>query len=255
MCLKTLEIKFALPSHIKLNQAIGSIMQGVLMERIDHDYATYLHKQNLRPYSQYIFFSKKQHCLIWRISTLNQQAHDEIILPLLNLPYSVFLRHKQINITTISKEIIYENTYEKLAKKYFSSSNNPEEIKIIDFNFITSTAFKSQGKYIIFPEIHFLLSSLLNRWNYLSNTDFLNDKTVLANLQRHLYVADYKLNMRPFSLEGVRVPAFIGLYSLGIAKNDMAQKIALLLAEFAHLSGIGIKTAIGMGAVNTSIRL
>lgn len=90
MCLKTLEIKFALPSHIKLNQAIGSIMQGVLMERIDHDYATYLHKQNLRPYSQYIFFSKKQHCLIWRISTLNQQAHDEIILPLLNLPYSVF---------------------------------------------------------------------------------------------------------------------------------------------------------------------
>ena len=32
MCLKTLEIKFALPSHIKLNQAIGSIMQGVLME-------------------------------------------------------------------------------------------------------------------------------------------------------------------------------------------------------------------------------
>ena len=253
MCLKTLEIQFALPSHIKLNQSIGSIMQGVLMERIDHDYATYLHKQNLRPYSQYIFFSKKQHCLIWRISTLNQQAHDEIILPLLNLPYSVFLRQKQINLTTINKEIIYENTYEKLAKKYFSLSNNPEETKIIDFNFITSTAFNSQGKYIIFPEIHFLLSNLLNRWNYLSNTDFLNDKTVLANLQQHLYVADYKLNMRPFSLEGIRIPAFVGTYNIGIQPNPTAQKIFAMLSEFAMLSGIGIKTAIGMGAVQTQI--
>lgn len=255
MTLKTLEIKFALPAHIKLNQAIGSIMQGVLMERIDHDYATYLHKQNLRPYSQYIFFSKKQNCLIWRISTLNQQANDEIILPLLNLPYSILLRHKQTNITTISKEIIYKNTYENLAQKYFSLPNNPDEQKIIDFNFITSTAFKSQGKYIIFPEIHFLLSSLLNRWNYLSQTDFLNDKSISANLQRYLYVADYKLNMRPFALEGVRVPAFVGLYSLGVVKNDMAQKIALLLAEFANISGIGIKTAIGMGAVKTNIRI
>ena len=52
MILKTLEIRFSLPSTVKLNQAIGSIMQGVLMERIDRDYATYLHKQNLRPYSQ-----------------------------------------------------------------------------------------------------------------------------------------------------------------------------------------------------------
>lgn len=251
--LKTLEIKFTLPSSIKLNQAIGSIMQGVLMERIDRDYASFLHKQSLRPYSQYIFFSKKQNCLIWRISALNQQAADEILSPLFNLPYSVFLRHKQTRITTVSKEIVYENTYENLAQKYLSLPNNPDEKKIIDFNFITSTAFKSQGKYIIFPEIHYILSSLLNRWNSFSQTDFLNDKAVSANLQRYLYVADYKLNMRPFSLEGVRVPAFVGTYSVGIVKNDMAQKIISLLAEFARLSGVGIKTAIGMGAVQTQI--
>lgn len=97
------------------------------------------------------------------------------------------------------------------------------------------------------------MSSLLNRWNSFSQTDFLNDKAVSANLQRYLYVADYKLNMRPFSLEGVRVPAFVGTYSVGIVKNDMAQKIISLLAEFARLSGVGIKTAIGMGAVQTQI--
>ena len=253
MILKTLEIRFSLPSTVKLNQAIGSIMQGVLMERIDRDYATYLHKQNLRPYSQYIFFSKKDNCLIWRISALNQQAADEILLPLFNLPYSIFLRHKQTRLTTLNKEYIYENTYENLAQKYLSLPNNPDKQKIIDFNFITSTAFKSQGKYIIFPKIHLVLASLLNRWNAFSQTDFINDKQITSGLQRYLYVADYKLNMRPFSLEGIRVPAFVGTYSVGVVQNDMAQKILAMLSEFAQLSGIGIKTAIGMGAVRTQI--
>lgn len=251
--LKTLEIRFSLPSTIKLNQAIGSIMQGVLMERIDRDYASFLHKQSLRPYSQYIFFSKKDNCLIWRISALNQQATNELLLPLFNLPYSIFLRHKQTRLTTISKKYIYENTYENLAQKYLSLPNNPDKQKIIDFSFITSTAFKSQGKYIIFPEIHLLLASLLNRWNAFSQTDFLNDRQITFNLQQYLYVADYKLNMRPFSLESVRVPAFVGTYSIGVVQNDMAQKLFTMLSEFAHLSGIGIKTAIGMGAVQTQI--
>lgn len=251
--LKTLEIRFSLPSTIKLNQAIGSIMKGVLMERIDRDYASFLHKQSLRPYSQYIFFSKKDNCLIWRISALNQQAANELLLPLFNLPYSIFLRHKQTRLTTISKKYIYENTYENLAQKYLSLPNNPDKQKIIDFSFITSTAFKSQGKYIIFPEIHLLLASLLNRWNAFSQTDFLNDRQITFNLQQYLYVADYKLNMRPFSLEGVRVSAFVGTYSIGVVQNDMAQKLFTMLSEFAHLSGIGIKTAIGMGAVQTQI--
>lgn len=251
--LKTLEIRFSLPSTIKLNQAIGSIMQGVLMERIDRDYTSFLHKQSLRPYSQYIFFSKKDNCLIWRISALNQQAANELLLPLFNLPYSIFLRHKQTRLTTISKKYIYENTYENLAQKYLSLPNNPDKQKIIDFSFITSTAFKSQGKYIIFPEIHLLLASLLNRWNAFSQTDFLNDRQITFNLQQYLYVADYKLNMRPFSLEGVRVSAFVGTYSIGVVQNDMAQKLFTMLSEFAHLSGIGIKTAIGMGAVQTQI--
>ena len=242
--LKTLEIRFSLPSTIKLNQAIGSIMQGVLMERIDRDYASFLHKQSLRPYSQYIFFSKKDNCLIWRISALNQQAANELLLPLFNLPYSIFLRHKQTRLTTISKKYIYENTYENLAQKYLSLPNNPDKQKIIDFSFI---------KYIIFPEIHLLLASLLNRWNAFSQTDFLNDRQITFNLQQYLYVTDYKLNMRPFSLEGVRVPAFVGTYSIGVVQNDMAQKLFTMLSEFAHLSGIGIKTAIGMGAVQTQI--
>lgn len=254
MCLKTLEIKFALPSSIKLNQAIGSIMQGVLMERIDHDYATYLHQQNLRPYSQYIFFSKKQNCLIWRISSLNDEAENKILMPLLDLPYSIYLRHKQVNIVTLSKEIIYNNTYEKLAQKYFSSIINTDEKAFIDFKFITSTTFKSQGKYIIFPDLHLLITNLLNRWNTYSQTNFLHDKIVYSQLQKHLYVADYKLNMRPFSLEGIRIPAFVGTYNIGIQPNPTAQKIFAMLSEFAMLSGIGIKTAIGMGAVQTQIK-
>ncbi len=254
MTLKRLEIKFALPSSIKLNQAIGSIMQGVLMENIDHDYATYLHRQNLRPYSQYIFFSKKQNCLVWRISILNDEANNEILLPLSKLSEHVLLRKKKTTLTVLSKECTYNSNYEMLAQKYFSSDNIVDNKHTIDFKFITSTAFKSQGQYIIFPEPQLIIYSLLNRWNALSPLNFLQDRCIAEQLQQHLYVDNYQLNMRPFSLEGIRVPAFVGLYSLGITKNDMAQRIFAMLSEFAMLSGIGIKTAIGMGAVRTCIR-
>lgn len=254
MCLKTLEIKFTAPAKIKLNQSIGSIMQGILMERIDPSYAEYLHQKNIRPYSQYIFFDAKSQYLVWRISSLNQDSFEQILLPLEQLSDNVYMRHKQINLKIINKQYTYNKTYESLVQQYFNDERYLVDNMHIEYDFITSTAFKRQGKYIIFPEIPLLLNNLLLRWNTYSSLDFLAHKEIYKQMPKYLFTTDYKLKMRPFSLEGIRIPAFVGSYSIGVQQNLTAQKLISLLSEFAMISGIGIKTAIGMGAVKTQIR-
>lgn len=40
---------------------------------------------------------------------------------------------------------------------------------------------------------------------------------------------------------------------LGMKNNVMCNRIIAMLGEYANYSGIGIKTALGMGAVKTSL--
>lgn len=52
--LTQVEIELQLPEGTKLNQSMGSVMQGVLMEKTDPDWAEQMHQMEVRPYSQYV---------------------------------------------------------------------------------------------------------------------------------------------------------------------------------------------------------
>lgn len=56
-----------------------------------------------------------------------------------------------------------------------------------------------------------------------------------------------------FSVEGRRIRAFRGNIRLGLFKDDITRRMASMLAAFADYAGIGIKTAMGMGAVHLDI--
>ena len=65
-------------SQISYQQS--SNLQGVLMEQIDTDYAQELHQYSLNPYSQYVVKEKDK--TVWYICTVNEEAYENIILPL-----------------------------------------------------------------------------------------------------------------------------------------------------------------------------
>ena len=54
----------------------SSNMQGILMERLESDYAEQLHISGLKPYSQYIAGSSQKE---WVVNTLTQEAYQKII--------------------------------------------------------------------------------------------------------------------------------------------------------------------------------
>ena len=88
----------------------GSIFQGLIMEIIDPDYGERLHHLSINPYSQYIKRTKKG--AEWIITTLNQEAYEKIITPLLEVD-QIDLKKKELKLS------IYDRELKKLSRQAF----------------------------------------------------------------------------------------------------------------------------------------
>ncbi|MBQ5624818.1 MAG: CRISPR system precrRNA processing endoribonuclease RAMP protein Cas6, partial [Phascolarctobacterium sp.] len=111
----------------------------------------------------------------------------------------------------------------------------------------------TDGDYAIFPQPKLITKSLVNRWNAFATAEKLDERSVAYDLAEQVFVADYDLKMQKFALEGTSIQAFRGGYTLAFKGNLMSRKIMCMLGEFAQYSGIGIKTALGMGATKTNL--
>lgn len=250
--IKTLTIKFSVPQGKTLNQSVGSIMQGVMMEHISSAYATKLHEQGLNPYSQYSHFDRKTSTLTWTINALNSEACTKIIDELKqNLPTVIHLHKKQFNLAVKAKQITNETNYSTLAETYLT--NECLVYKYSEFNFDTSTSFKNKGEYMIFPNQFLVLNSLLNRWNNFAQSEAIEEENLALNLAMQTYVSSYEMKLVPFYLERTKILAFKGKYILGLKTDTSLKNIIYLLTAYAKFAGVGIKTSVGMGATITKL--
>lgn len=247
--LTMLDLYLQAEKDVKMVQSTGSLLHGFMMSKIDKDYADFLHSQAVRPYTQYIYYDRSLEKVVWRINALSEEARREILLPLQELEGSFLLEQKNMYLNILGKREHGVSSYEELVKKYFIGNR---ECRYIKFSFMTSTSFKSNGEYMIFPKQQLIFSSLLKRWNSFSLREKLEERQLADDLAAGTYVADYKMQLNKFALEGIFIPAFRGDYKLGLKNKIMLNKICCLLAEYAEYAGIGIKTALGMGAVKST---
>ena len=157
----SMEIILQLPDNEKIHRAMGSILQGALMEIIGVETSKKLHGEELRPYSQFVYFDKNRNLPIWRVNVLNDWAGEKILAPLAQ-QRQFFLRHKNYRVNLLQHKIISEESYADMAERFMS--NAAPISKGVDVDFITTASFRRNGRYIIFPEFYLILQSLLNRW-------------------------------------------------------------------------------------------
>ena len=247
--LKLLEIELELPPGEKINISMGSVMHGVLMEMLPPNFARQLHEENLRPFSQCVFFDKSKNKSVWRIGTLNFETYEQIILPLLERK-SIFVKQKDYKINLRDKKILLDTSCENLADEIFPTSEIPLRA---DLQFLTPTSFKREGGYVIFPENFLIIQSLLQRWNTFSNKIKIEENNLAEKLSAFCKISRYNLHSKKFSLEQKYITGFSGKISISFVGNESVNKILGLLAKFAPFAGLGIKTALGMGAVSSEI--
>lgn len=223
----------------------GSVMQGVLFEQLDSEYADWLHRMQIHPYSQYIKKAAHQKDE-WIINTLNEQAASYILSPMLDPDFKrIKIRKGNIEAAIISKE-----KQETDAKQLWKDSQRQQSSRDIKIEFMTPTAFKQAGHYSVLPEPRLIFQSLINKYKPIADHPDFFDEELLQNLTESAEILSYRLRTVKYPLERITVPGFMGSLTVSLKGSKSLRQIAEFLVRFGEFSGVGIKTAMGMGAIH-----
>ena len=235
------ELRIELDPSVQISYQQSSNLQGVIMEQIDTEYAQKLHESKLNPYSQYLL--KENGKINWYIKTTSEEAYEKIILPMSKLR-EITVKKKEMTIPVCSRniEITDEKTwltefYEKKCSGY------------LELNFLTPTAFKKDGRYVFYPDLELIYSSLMRKYTQASQDFEMFDSDTLESLTEQSEIIRYRLQTVPFPLEKVRITGFTGSVCIRIRGAETMARYVRMLMRAGEYTGIGIKTGIGMGAV------
>ena len=213
------------------------------MERIDSAYAEELHQNSLKPYSQSVISTGDK--VLWKIATLNQKAYEQIVNPLLSADFdSVTLKHGDTKLGILNKSLSVGG-YQKIIDTYYLGEC-PKTVKV---QFTSPASFKQNGRYVFYPDLRLLYNSLMNKFDAFAENETIRTEEVLDQLTESSEVIHYYLRSTAFHLEGVKIPAFKGSIVLRINGPQPMVNLAHLLFHFGSYSGVGIKSAMGMGAM------
>jgi len=231
---------------INLDQKMGSVFHGFIMESIDTDYAAYLHVNGDKPYSQYLYLDRKKKAYVWRISTLTEEAYEKIILKIKKHKY-IYIKYKDITVK-IHDVLEYETTdAEKLIDGiYLNTDKISKNLKI---KFMSPTSFRSKGYYENYPNAFLIYNSLIRKMNTFSDKVRVGNEEVAAHLGAQTWMPEYSLRSVNYNVGKGKINSFIGRVCLNIKADDEIKKLALLLVKYGEYSGVGIKTSLGMGGI------
>lgn len=231
-----------LNSNADLSYQMSSAFHGALMEVIDTDYAEVLHESRLHPYTQHL--ERRNGEWYWIVTTLDAHATETIITKALLPLHRLELKNHQLTIDIDAKR------YEELSERELATAFYQEQAsRYIPITFLTPTSFKVNGRYQNYPDIRGIYSNLMRRYDAASETESMCDEDTLEQLTSSTSIVKYNLRSTLFSLEGVRIPAFLGEMTCRISGTQTMCNFANMMFQFGEYSGVGIKTALGMGAI------
>ena len=239
----SLKIKFEYNDKIKPNSSLASVFHGVLMEKIDTAYADDLHISRTHPYSQYI--TNEDGCVVWNINVLDDLSAEKIIKVLKSDTFDkAELKSKDITLNIVSKELDAVS-YDDLIKEYYLDGRSSRYITI---RTITPTAFKSNGRYVIFPTSELILNSIARKYDAFSGSTSILDEQLSYYIEENTDIVEYDLKSVKFSLEGITIPSFLGTVKIKLSGNREFICLMNMLLRYGEFCGTGIKTSLGMGA-------
>lgn len=242
-------IELLLSTEDKIHVNMGSVFHGWIMEQVEREYGDRLHAATLKPFSQYLKYDRQNGQYILCLQTLNAEAKEKIIEPIKDKK-EIQLKEKSITARIETVKIWPETSYNALTEKYYLNVK-PERYITIDLQ--TTTSFSVAKRYLNYPSIFHIYQSLVNRWNAFSTTIKLTDDAVLKHLTNYTHLSDYRLQTQIYTVGTGKIKGFSGTMTLCTKGPETMVNLANLLFAFSNYSGIGIKTALGMGGTNAKI--
>lgn len=226
----------------ELAYQMSSLFHGVLMEQLPSDYAEYLHLSQLHPYAQHLEY--KESSWYWIICCLNHEASQIVIHDTLWKLDSITIKKRDLEIDIVQKNYM-EMSYRELMDHFYEEDSS----RYLQIHFMSPTSFKQRGKYLFYPDLRCIYQSLMNKYDSAVTEESMVNEDTLEQLCEYSQIVRYDLKSVNFSLEGIKIPAFIGKVTIKIHGTQTMANFAHMLFEFGTYSGVGIKTALGMGYI------
>lgn len=233
-------IELSLPSNIKPIY-LGSILHGVIMDNISTEIAEQLHHNfAYSPLKQRVYFHNK--LVIWEIVSMDDKLSKELT-ELFCTHDKLFLKHYKTHIQL--KEFTIKKFDIKDIMNGFLEKDNLD--RFISIKVETPISFKSKNENLIFPDINKFFRSIMIQFDSFFDTYKMYDKETLDFMGNHIKIVDYRLKSTRFHLEKVKIPSFMGEFTLNITGPLPFLQLTHFLLSYGELSGVGVKTSLGMG--------
>ena len=219
----------------------GCVLGGAM--GLPEGFGAALHQNAVTSLSQFVW-AEKTGALHWTVSLLGEIS-EEILSPLLEGVPSLYLERDRVElrVTAIRSDWVHD------VDELFARAARQEGRHALRFQ--TPTAFKSRGQYVNLPTTRLLMQSLVQKWNGsfldcpIEDEDGLGVETLAAGLRWR----GFQLRDQSYRLKGSAIPGFVGRTVVENRLSGFHRQLADALLLFSGYSGVGIKTALGMGGV------
>lgn len=232
---------FTVESEGQLPASRAYALYSCLLSKLPYDYAEQLHEQELTPVSQFLHYDRERGNSLWQFTLLNGEAM-EVFCPLLDGLTSLELNTGRVELCLREKVVLTAEEFIAYARE-----NPPRRWETL--RFLTPTGFKQNGRYVLVPQERLIIQSLMNKWNTVFPEYPLDDEDALTLLLEGVHISDYSLRSTRFPLKDNKIPGFTGSITFEARLAAPIMEIWNLLLIFSSVSGVGIKTALGMGGV------
>ncbi len=226
----------------------GSMLHGLLMEHLPEPWPEEMHQDELRPFSQWVEIKSAER-FIWHISSLRDELSEEIE-SLLSDNKTFTMKHNSAELTVEG----FQKKHSSLAEYMKTFFLSEEACPGVFMTFRTPTTHKSMRQYATFPSVELIAGNLRNRLCTIAPDFALADDDAFEQVVQHTRLQRFKLESARYQLEGVGIIGYTGRIELRFHGPDPLRRLAGALFAFAGWSGVGIKTALGMGACEIIIR-
>jgi len=242
-------LKLRTDKERQLDYFSGSVLHGCLIELAGRN-AEYLHGgDGLRAYSQYCYYDERTGSTVWQINTLNKTS-SEIIAQALQGVETIYLKQKGLEYHVAEKTGFTYITYRELLLSQMNRERIPRSAALY---FKTPCALKFQNQSVNYPVVRSIIAGLYAKWNVFSEIVDLEQKELVEQIAADNRISSYSLSSRVFPLGGSKIPAFQGWLKLESHLPVVLTALRNALLLYGEYAGIGSKTALGLGAVETGL--
>lgn len=218
------------------------------LTRVDAKFASSLHRLQRKPFTVSGLHSNDRSTW-FRLTSLTDDMSSWLLTHLdRDMPNRISINRRNYDVSAVDIAAqqhpwARQATYHQLKDRYLDGSDDGNQVRL---RFHSPTTFRSQGVNVPLPRPDLVFGSLADRWAAFS--PILLDDAIRIVSDGQVVVSRYHLKTSPLHIVKGPPCGFGGVcYFEVLSKNWYWQQVCHLLAEFAFYSGVGYKTAQGMG--------